>query len=91
MSTPEIITALALILLFLIRIAWVHHRVKVWKRKYEPAFDECQTAWVAYMEACHRKAKTLEEEFDCDPAELTYLRQDFLRKQSLWLSLWQNQ
>lgn len=91
MSNPEIITALALILLFLIRIVWVQHRVKVWKSKYEPAFTECNKAWVTYTEACYRKAKTLEEELDCDPAELTYLREDFLRKQSLWLSLWQNQ
>lgn len=91
MSTPEIITALALILILLLRIAWGQHKAKVWKRKYEPAFNDCQTAWVTYMEACHRKAKTLEEELDCDPAELTYLREDFLRKQSLWLSLWRKQ
>lgn len=91
MSTPEIITALTLILLFLIRIAWVQHKVKLWKRKYEPAFTECNRAWKTYTEACLRKAKTLEEELDCDPAELISLRQDFLRKQSLWLTMWQNQ
>ncbi|MBO6033099.1 MAG: hypothetical protein J6Q22_16820 [Prevotella sp.] len=91
MSTPEIITALALIIIFLLRIVWGQHRAKVWKRKYEPAFTEYRTAWITYTEACYRKAKTLEEELDCDPAELTYLREDFLRKQSVWLSLWQNQ
>ena len=91
MSTPEIITVLALILVLLLRIAWGHHKSKVWKRKYEPALNECSKAWVAYTEACYRKATTLEEELDCDPAELTCLREDFLRKQSLWLSLWQNQ
>lgn len=90
MSTPEIITALAIIIILLI-IVWCRHRAKVWKSKYEPAFDECNKAWVTYTEACHRKSKTLEEEFDCDPAELDYLREDFLRKQSLWLSLWQKQ
>lgn len=91
MSTPEIITALAIILIVLLRIAWAQHKAKVWKSKYEPAYTECQTAWVTYMEACYRKATTLEEELDCDPAELAYLREDFLKKQSLWLSLWQNQ
>ena len=91
MSTPEIITALALILVLLLRIVWGQHKAKVWKRKYEPAFKECNKAWVTYTEACNRKAKTLEDELDCDPAELTCLREDFLRKQSLWLSLWQNQ
>ena len=91
MSTPEIITALALVLILLLRIAWGHHKANVWKRKYEPAFNECNKAWVAYMDACDRKAKTLEDELDCDPAELACLRQDFLRKQSLWLSLWQKQ
>ena len=91
MSTPEIITALALILIFLLRIAWGQHKAKVWKREYESAFAECNKAWVTYKEACYRKEKTLEEELDCDPAELTCLREGFLRKQSLWLSLWQKQ
>ena len=91
MSTPEIITALALILAILLRIVWGQHKANVWKRKYEPALNECCKAWVTYTEACYRKAKTLEEELDCDPAELTCLREDFLRKQTLWLSLWQNQ
>ncbi len=91
MSTPEIITALALLLIILLRIAFARHKLKVWKRKYEPAFDKCNKAWVTYTEACYRKAKTLEEELDCDPAELDYLREDFIRKQSLWLSLWQKQ
>ena len=90
MSTPEIITALAIIII-LLRIAWGLHRAKVWKSKYEQAFNECNTSWKTYTEACHRKAKTLEEELDCDPSELDYLREDFLRKQSLWLSLWQKQ
>lgn len=91
MSTPEIITTLALLLIILLRIALAQHKLKVWKRKYEPAFDECNKAWATYTEACYRKATTLEEELDCDPAELDYLREDFLRKQSLWLSLWQKQ
>lgn len=91
MSIPEIITALALILILLLRIAWGQHKANVWKRKYEPALTECNKAWATYTEACYRKAKTLEEELDCDPAELTCLREDFLRKKSLWLSLWQNQ
>lgn len=91
MSTSDIITALALILVLLLRIAWGQHMAKIWKRKYEQAFNECNKAWVTYMEACCRKAKTIEEELDCDSGELVYLRQDFLRKQSLWLSLWQKQ
>ena len=91
MSTPEIITALVLILAILLRIVWGQHKANVWKSKYEPALNECCKAWVTYTEACYRKAKTLEEELDCDPSELTCLREDFIRKQSLWLSLWQNQ
>lgn len=86
----ETITVITLIVVFLVRIAWVQHKVHAWKHKYEPAFMAYHEAWTKYRDECIRKAQTLEEELDCDPAELPALRQDFLRKQSIWLDLWRN-